>query len=331
MFTQCPECKTIFELDIDDLKAADGRVCCGECDKIFNALVSLTDIPPGEQLQLHSLEGITQSDDDQEPESLRRSGDLFPEQSADDDQEQDWAPDDEPVGEDEVKSLEQSRWEQKLAELGLNESRGDDADEAVEEDDEGHEDEISLAEPADHAEWLLSTERRRRTWPWAVAAALAGIALVAQSIHYWREDLAKSPALTPWLESFYSSLGAPLPEHWDIQKYSVEKDTVSDHPEVPGALLVNAMVANTAALAQPYPLLKITLLDRWGEPLGERFFAPAEYLAEPAGAGSLIAAGETVEASVLIVDPGAGAVSYGIDACLRDAGNKLTCAHDSAY
>ncbi len=374
MYTQCPECQTIFELGIDELKAAEGQVCCGECDKVFNALASLTELP--DEAVVHRRRAEDQEDPDNDANDEQNaavSGDLFegvdlpadeqqePQADSSDDDEQDemeaaaaenegvdWDPDGQVVPEQEIGELEQNLWEQKLAELGLADQDANETAPANDElEDDQHaagsnesnlqpetENDTAAAESdaLDAADWLGTPEPvRRPAWPWAVASVLAGLALVAQAIHYWHEDLARTPALEPWLKSLYRNLGEPIPEEWDVHAYRVAKDTVSNHPEDAGALLVNASVANDAPRPQPYPLLKITLLDRWGEPIGERFFAPAEYLASRAATDDLIGAGETAEASVLIVDPGAGAVSYGIDACLRDADNHLLCAHEGEY
>lgn len=369
MYTQCPECQTIFELGIDELKAAEGQVCCGECDKVFNALASLTELPDKAVVYRRRADDHEDSDDGADDEQgTAVSGDLFEgvdlpddeqpatqaDSSPDDERDEtrvsaenegaDWDPDGQVVPEQEFGELEQNLWEQKLAELGLaeqgaeeatpaNEKHRVDQPEAEEGDESPATDEDKDAADGDAlvADWLNAPEPARPAWPWALASVLAGLALVAQAIHYWHEDLARTPAMEPWLKSLYRNLGEPIPEEWDVHAYRVAKDTVSNHPEDAGALLVNASVANDAPRPQPYPLLKITLLDRWGEPIGERFFAPGEYLASGAANGELIAPGETAEASVLIVDPGAGAVSYGIDACLRDPDNHLLCAHDGEY
>ena len=48
MYTQCPECKAVFEVAATDLAVAGGFVRCGQCSKSFDALNSLTDITPEE-------------------------------------------------------------------------------------------------------------------------------------------------------------------------------------------------------------------------------------------------------------------------------------------
>ena len=43
MLARCPECRTLFRLSASELKAAHGKVCCGICHSVFDALESLVD------------------------------------------------------------------------------------------------------------------------------------------------------------------------------------------------------------------------------------------------------------------------------------------------
>ncbi|PVV16354.1 MAG: hypothetical protein B6D72_00820, partial [gamma proteobacterium symbiont of Ctena orbiculata] len=45
MFTQCQHCLTIFRITPEQLKAADGKVRCCQCNNVFNALLSLMEAP----------------------------------------------------------------------------------------------------------------------------------------------------------------------------------------------------------------------------------------------------------------------------------------------
>ncbi len=49
MYTECPKCHTFFRIGPEHLKAAGGKVRCGRCNHIFNALDTLTDELPTEQ------------------------------------------------------------------------------------------------------------------------------------------------------------------------------------------------------------------------------------------------------------------------------------------
>ncbi len=45
MYTQCPKCKTVFNLKAEQLKAANGKVRCSRCQRIFNAREHLYTLP----------------------------------------------------------------------------------------------------------------------------------------------------------------------------------------------------------------------------------------------------------------------------------------------
>jgi predicted Zn finger-like uncharacterized protein len=45
MLTRCPSCATHFRVTPEQLKARSGRVRCGECQNVFNALDSLIEEP----------------------------------------------------------------------------------------------------------------------------------------------------------------------------------------------------------------------------------------------------------------------------------------------
>lgn len=61
MFSQCPECLTVFKLSGVDIGAAHGSVRCGHCAAVFDALRTLTDqLPPEpiEQLEVHASQSV---------------------------------------------------------------------------------------------------------------------------------------------------------------------------------------------------------------------------------------------------------------------------------
>lgn len=45
MYTQCPQCATVFRLNAGQLAQARGQVRCGVCEHVFNALESLSESP----------------------------------------------------------------------------------------------------------------------------------------------------------------------------------------------------------------------------------------------------------------------------------------------
>jgi len=85
---------------------------------------------------------------------------------------------------------------------------------------------------------------------------------------------------------------------------------------------------NTSAQLQPYPLLRVTLANRFGTHVGARDFEPAEYLGRPTA--RLMTPGERADANLDIQDPGKDAEGFEIDVCLRGAGQTISCAADAA-
>ena len=43
MYTQCPDCATVFRITAEALRAAQGDVRCGVCSTSFNALENLSE------------------------------------------------------------------------------------------------------------------------------------------------------------------------------------------------------------------------------------------------------------------------------------------------
>ncbi|MGR8922080.1 MAG: MJ0042-type zinc finger domain-containing protein, partial [Gammaproteobacteria bacterium] len=43
MLTRCPSCQSWFRVRAEHLSAAGGRVTCGACDAVFNALDTLVE------------------------------------------------------------------------------------------------------------------------------------------------------------------------------------------------------------------------------------------------------------------------------------------------
>jgi Protein of unknown function (DUF3426) len=93
-------------------------------------------------------------------------------------------------------------------------------------------------------------------------------------------------------------------------------------------LRVRASILNTAAQLEPYPLLRVTLANRFGGSIGTRDFEPSEYLGKPTA--KLLAPGERVDATLDILDPGNSAEGFEIDVCLRSADRRVACANDKS-
>ncbi len=176
------------------------------------------------------------------------------------------------------------------------------------------------------ADELLRRPPSRGLALWLLAAVAAALLLIAQVVHQNREWLATKGALGTALGNLYASLGAPIPAPANLAVYQLRQWGVTGDPDADGTLRVRASILNTAAQLEPYPLLRVTLANRFGSHLGVRDFEPAEYLGKPTA--KLLGPNETVNVTLTILDPGKDAESFEIDVCVRTA-KAITCAGDS--
>jgi hypothetical protein len=168
---------------------------------------------------------------------------------------------------------------------------------------------------------------QRRFILWLGAAVVSALLLVVQVVLQNREWLAHGP-FGAGMRALYGAMGAPLPAPANLSAYQLRQWGVTGDPDANGTLKVRASILNTAAQLQPYPLLRVTLADRFGKGIGARDFEPSEYVGKPTA--RLLAPGERVDATLQILDPGKNAEGFEIDVCLRGADHRITCANDVA-
>jgi len=182
-----------------------------------------------------------------------------------------------------------------------------------------------------HAELHALTKRGKRrvlrTGVWTVIGVILAITLFAQIIHHNRDALVRDPRFGAAISRIYRTVGLSPAPHWDLAAYKWDIYKVNLDPQAPDSLRVVGSVANDAPFAQPYPLGKLSLQDRWGSPVGEREFEPQEYLPSPEAANRLMAPKQRANIEIVIADPGADAVGYVIHACLEQD-RRLQCADE---
>jgi len=171
-------------------------------------------------------------------------------------------------------------------------------------------------------------ENDRLSTPWLIAAAAAAALLATQIVHHNREWLAAHAPLGGSLRALYSTIGAPVAPPANLSAYQLRQWGVTGDPAGAGTLRVRASILNTAAQLEPYPLLRVTLANRFGASIGTRDFEPSEYLGKPTA--KLLAPGERTDATLDILDPGKNAEGFEIDVCLRAPDRRVACANDKA-
>ena len=162
---------------------------------------------------------------------------------------------------------------------------------------------------------------------WAAIVALV-LLLGVQVIHQSREALATVPALNSAIAPVYRMLGQPLSPQWNISGWRFEA-TKGDTDETGELLTIYSRVGNNSAGGLPYPLVHVSLTDRFEDIIGSAILEPADYLPENADPRKPVPPGSSFNAVIAIASPSPEATGFKLNVCYRLAGGQLRCAdHD---
>jgi predicted Zn finger-like uncharacterized protein len=165
------------------------------------------------------------------------------------------------------------------------------------------------AAPEPTASVVFGEPRHRRPLVWlGIAAGL--LLLAVQILWYQFDDWAKQD---PWRGIYVpicGVLGCELPVQRDTAQLTTRNLLVRTHPREPRSLLVNAVIANHAEFAQPFPVLELQFTTVRGNLVASRRFDPDEYLAGDAHGMTLMPPRTPVQIELAIDDPGPDAVNY---------------------
>jgi hypothetical protein len=144
-------------------------------------------------------------------------------------------------------------------------------------------------------------------------------------VHNQRNELVRSPSVGPAVAAVYGFLGQPVLAPTDLAAYELRQWGAASDPNEANRLMLRASIVNRAAYAQPLPLLRLSLQDRFGGTLHLRDISPSDYLPGAGGEG-LLGPGERADALIRIVDPGPEVVGFELDICLPAQGG-VRCAN----
>jgi hypothetical protein len=91
-------------------------------------------------------------------------------------------------------------------------------------------------------------------------------------------------------------------------------------------LTVVTRIANVSAQPLPYPLVHVSLTDRWEEIIGSRVLEPNEYLAGDLDPSRPVTAGENFTAVITIENPSREATGFKLNVCYRVVPGRVRCA-----
>ena len=120
-------------------------------------------------------------------------------------------------------------------------------------------------------------------------------------------------------------LGQPLTPAWDISgwRFEATKGSTDENEEF---LTIYSRVGNKSDAALPYPMIHVSLTDRFEDIIGSRVLEPSEYLSDDADPRRPVVAGNTFNAVITIESPSPEATGFKLNVCYRLASGQLRCA-----
>lgn len=262
MVTRCPACGTGFRVSAEQLKAMGGKVRCGRCSTVFNALDTLSTLPDA------------------------RTEPSLPPVPAPEPAVAEAAP---PAA-----LIEAAPSAALLAEAATATAVREEHREERHETAAGGMPPVTEPEqpPAEHHRAPLATRpgesepavpefpaRRRRSGVWAAGSIVLLLVLAAQLTYAYRTEIADArPQARPWLEQVCAGLGCTVPYPHDIQQWSIESSDLQSDPEVPARMTLTAVLRNRASFTQSYPALELTLTDTQDRAVARRVLGAQDYL-----------------------------------------------------
>ena len=167
----------------------------------------------------------------------------------------------------------------------------------------------------------------KRRWGIIGGIALLVLLLGVQVLHQSRETLATIPAFNNVVGPMYRAIGKPLSPEWDITGWRFEA-TKGSTDQGDENLTIYSRIGNKSDKPLPYPLVAISLTDRFEETVGSRILDPADYLSNDLDPRKLVEPGNTFDAVITIQSPDETATGFKLNVCYRESGGQLRCAID---
>ncbi len=346
MYTQCPECQTIFRVTAEDLRLAGGQVRCGHCTAVFSAIGELFEDlnlfePSGaysvaaeirggdaeseagfDDLIETAVEGLDLSDGDDNSSPASDDAERMIDELAEALNDGDSPPRDESGLEFD---LPPERWSEVFGETGRDESDAlPESEQPQNNVDAPPTDSVALLSEVTAQTPAIGDHRL----VWGLGSTALLLVLATQWVHFHRFDLVAQPALGPMVKVAYASVGIDVKPLGNVADYDIEYwNAIGTAGEVP-KLTVRSNLINRASRLRPYPLIRLVLEDRWGDRVGMRIFEPHEYLPADITDNSFLAPNARIRTDIIVVDPGSDAVGFKIDVCLRNERGTIICAED---
>jgi predicted Zn finger-like uncharacterized protein len=192
----------------------------------------------------------------------------------------------------------------------------------------------AFAEGADLADTYALSRKRigGRRWNFekpglgaSLLALLLAVGLGAQYVHYSRESLATMGFFKQTIAPVYRMLGMPVTPSWDIGGWQFEATNGSVN-EDETVLTIVTRIGNRSEQPLPYPLIHVSLTDRFEDVMGSRILEPVEYLAGEGDPSRPVRPGNNFTAIINIQEPSVEATGFKLNVCYRVTQDSVRCA-----
>lgn len=278
MLTRCPHCETTFRVGPEQLKARQGKVRCGECRAVFDALDALIDDTPVTATAApRTIDDVAPVSDDPSVPSEPTEATVISAGTEPDEGQTDTARDTRPepasaadilhADPEPAAPLEASALSAPVEPISEPEPLTEPLPAPVE-----------AISPWPPDEWVQDTAPgEARRWPWALGALTLLVLAVGQLLFMYRTELAmQAPELRPLFASACDWLGCEMPYPRKGDLITIETSDLA--PEGRDRLQLSATLKNRATFVQAYPYLELTLTDSHDDPILRKVLAPEDYL-----------------------------------------------------
>lgn len=287
MYTECPQCHAIFRVTQEILQAAAGKVRCGECATVFQAVkpkksVSTTTSPDNRVLPSKKIER-SKPKKDKKPTPVDRRG--------------------------------TSKKRPVASTSSFHRHREDDyqqPDSSEKVATSTNTDFVPKYLPVPVPSKRPKVKRKHKVWGLALLALL-GLLLLSQILTANRKYLGTKPLMRPIVTAVCKVSGCEVPAHKDLDAIELLNHGVFSHPTVPGSLMIKGMIQNNASFEQPYPVIELGFSDISGKPVAMRRFGPNEYLDLREEHPEKMPLGKNIPIRVEVIDPGKNALAFEFD------------------
>lgn len=277
LVTRCPKCHHDFLASLDELRMHEGLVRCGNCANIFDAYANLESQLPTLTRRANALQPQTSSDpythvvapeqdqhfdgplagNELEPAVLRHRQNAQSFVAHQMPVEVSMRPDD--LRSDPVLSV-QGEARLPLGQMNTAARRTPDF----------------LSEDEGAAVFMRVL--------WSVASVVAVLALIAQALYIYRNDIAtRLPILQPVLTSVCAKIGCDISLSRHLERISIDASSLQQSGTVvaegqPAELSLRLTMRNRYDKNQPWPHLSLSLKDASGTTVARKTIAPHQYL-----------------------------------------------------